>query len=265
MDPVIASLTEHLNEADAGDVLGVYLFGSSVMGGLRPDSDIDVLVLTRQSLTVEERHALRDFLLRYSGRRATVKPGRPIELTALVLDDVVPWTFPPECDFLYGEWLRDQYLDRVPERHTNPDLAVLLTTVQQHADCLHGPPPQELLSPVPTADLIRSIHDSLPGLMSDLVGDERNVLLTLARMVLTVETGDIASKDAAVDWIVPSLGEPYRSVLTSAAMAYLGRQDDEWTERQGEARDTAEHLAARIHGSRLHRAERCQRTVIGTT
>ncbi len=252
MESVIVRLREYLSEANPGNVLGVFLFGSSVMGGLRPDSDIDVLVLTRRSLSGGERRDLVDFLLQFSGRRATVTPGRPLELTSLVLEDVVPWTYPPVCDFLYGEWLRDQYLDAVPERHVNPDLTVLLTTVQQHAECLHGPLPGDLLSPVPVADLLRSIHDSLPALMSDLVGDERNVLLTLARMVLTVETGHIVAKDEAVEWILPSLPEPHRSVLTLAAMGYAGDRNDDWTGRQDEARNTAEHLAARIGGSSSH-------------
>lgn len=252
VDPVIQRLAEYLKEANSGDLLGVYLFGSSAMGGLRPDSDIDVLVLTRRSLSVRERRELVDFLLQFSGRRATVTPGRPLELTSLVLEDVVPWTYPPVCDFLYGEWLRDQYLERVPVGHANPDLAVLLTTVQQHADCLHGPLPGDLLPPVPVADLRRSVHDSIPALMSDLVGDERNVLLTMARMVLTVETGRIASKDEAVEWILPSLHEPHRSVLTLAAMGYRGDRSDDWDGRQDEARATAEHLAARIDCSRSH-------------
>ena len=61
-----------------------------------------------------------------------------------------------------------------------------------------------------------------PRSCPNLLGDERNVLLTLARMVLTVETGHIASKDEAVEWILPSLREPHISVLTLAAMGYAG-------------------------------------------
>ncbi|MDQ0373940.1 aminoglycoside adenylyltransferase domain-containing protein [Cellulomonas humilata] len=47
----------------------------------------------------------------------------------------------------------------------------------------------------PVADLRRSIDDSLEPLLDGLVGDERNVVLTLARMVVTLETGAIVSKD----------------------------------------------------------------------
>jgi streptomycin 3"-adenylyltransferase len=250
VQPVVEHLKNHLLQADAGGVLGVYLFGSSVVGGLRPDSDIDVLVLTERSLSQVQRRDLVDFLLQFSGRRATVAPGRPLEVTSLVLGDVVPWTYPPGCDFLYGEWLRDDFAGgRVPERHVNPDLAVLVTTIRQHAECLHGPHPTELLEPVPPQDLHRAMHDSLAPLMADLEGDERNVLLTLARMVVTVETGRIASKDDAADLVLPGLQEPHSTVLSLAAAGYRGELRDDWTALTEEARVTADHLAERVRAA----------------
>jgi streptomycin 3"-adenylyltransferase len=247
VEPVVDALTDHLARTDPGGLLGVHLFGSSAVGGLRPDSDVDVLVLTQRSLSQSERQTLLEFLLQHSGRRATVAAGRPLELTSLVVDDVVPWSYPPVCDFLYGEWLRDDFLGgEVPARHDNPDLAVLVTTALQHAVCLHGPPLDELVGPVPTEDLLRSFQDSLDPLLDDLVGDERNVMLTLARKVVTAETGRIVSKDQAADLILPSLREPHRSVLSLAARGYLGEVDDDWTDRQEQVRDTAAVLAARV-------------------
>jgi streptomycin 3"-adenylyltransferase len=247
VEPVIQKLKGHLQRTDPGGVLAVHLFGSSAVGGLRPSSDIDVLMLTRRSLSRLDRERLAAFLLRFSGRRATVAPGRPLEVTSVVLDDVVPWRYPPVCDFLYGEWLRDDFLaGAIPEPHTNPDLAVLVTTVRQHAIPVLGPHPVDLLEPVPVEDLRRSVHDSLDPLLEDLVGDERNVLLTLARMVVTLESGPIVGKDEAVHQILLSLGEPHRSLLALAAGGYLGSVADAWTDRRHEAAATAEHLAERI-------------------
>lgn len=247
MQPVIERLVHHLDRVDPGKVRGFYLFGSAVTGGLRPDSDMDLLLVTERSLAEEERAQLLGLLLRFSGRRATAVPGRPLELTSVVRGDVVPWTYPPRCDFLYGEWLRDEFEHGdLPAPHVNPDLAVLLTTVVQHAQILRGPRPADLLSPVPVADLQRSLQDSLGSLLNDLIGDERNVLLTLARMLVTLGTGEIVSKDEAAVRIMPTLTEPDRAVMALAAAAYLGSYEDDWTKDQGRARSAAMHLAARI-------------------
>lgn len=243
----VGRLVRHLEEHDPGGVLGVYLFGSAALDGLRPDSDLDVLVVTERSLSIGERSELLDVLLRYSGRRATVEPGRPLEITTVVRNDLVPWTYPPRCDFLYGEWLRTEFGDgMVPEPHPNPDLAVLVTTLQQRSLTLRGPGPADLLEPVPPADLRRSLRDSLPPLLDDLEGDERNVLLTLARMVVTLDTGRIFAKDEAARRILPSLPEPYQAALLLAVDGYLGEVADDWSSRRADARDAAGHLAERI-------------------
>ncbi len=251
VEPVIARLHDHVSRTDPGGVLGVCLVGSSVVGGLRPDSDIDVLITTRRSLAQPERQGLLTHLLQTSGGQATVGPTRPLEVTVVVRDDVVPWAYPPVCDFLYGEWLRDELnTGALPQRHTSPDLAVLITGARQHATCLSGAHPRDLLAPVPTTDLHRAVHDSLAALLDDLVGDERNVLLTLARMVVTLETDQIVPKDRAAELVEPTLKEPYRSTLSVARLAYTGHVPDDWTRRRREARTTADHLADRIHAHR---------------
>ncbi len=116
MQAVIDRLAGHLDGHDPGGLLGLYLYGSAVLSGLRPNSDLDLLMVTERSLTVDEREGLVGFLFQFSGRRATVTPGRPLELTSVVRDDVVPWSYPPTCDFVYGEWLRTEFTDgRLPQ------------------------------------------------------------------------------------------------------------------------------------------------------
>ncbi|MGW3726326.1 aminoglycoside adenylyltransferase family protein [Streptomyces sp. NPDC000851] len=205
----------------AGNVLGIYLHGSATLGGLRPYSDIDVLAVVRHPTTHDQRRSLVEELLRVSGGEGQ----RPLELTVVVQGEVRPWRYPPNCEFQYGEWLRDDYeRGLVPDPGPMPDLAPLLTMVLQGDAPLYGPPPAALLDPVPHGDLTRAIVAGVPQLMDELDSDTRNVLLTLARVWTTLATGAIRSKDTAADWVLRRLPVEQSPALTWARDEYLGVQ-----------------------------------------
>jgi aminoglycoside 9-adenylyltransferase len=98
---------------------------------------------------------------------------------------------------------------------------------------LYGGKAAELFSPVPVADIQRAIRESLPSLLAETRGDERNVVLTLARMWLTAATGDIASKDAAAEWAEWQLSHDHAALLKYATQGYLGKIEDRWEENRG--------------------------------
>lgn len=217
-------------------VLGAYLHGSAVHGGLRPASDVDVLVVSRESLDDRERRALVDGLLQISGPRVG---ARSVELTVVVQSDVRPWRFPPTCDFLYGDWLRAAIeADGPPQPEPMPNLAIEITMAMAGNHPLHGPPPAQLLDPVPPADLVRGSLAGIAGLLDDLPDDARNVVLTFARIWATLATGDILSKDAAADWALQRLPAEHRPVLQHAKQLYLtcSYSEETWTE----------HLSTRV-------------------
>jgi predicted nucleotidyltransferase len=208
-----------------GNVLGTYLHGSAVLQGLRPASDVDVLVVLGRSLHDGERRRLLEGLLSLSG---AVNGARPVELVAVVQSEVRPWRYPPNCDFLYGEWLREDFeAGAVPARASMPDLAVLVTTVLAAGRSLDGAPPGAVLDPVPPDDVARAALAGVPDLVASLDGDTRNVLLTLARIWVTLATGRIVAKDAAADWVLDSLPPEQRPVLQHARDLYLFRRYSE--------------------------------------
>ena len=165
------------------NVIGAYAHGSVVLGRLRPLSDVDVLVVARRRTTDAERRALVDGLLRISGRWPS-NDRRPVELTVVAQPDVRPWRYPPVMDLQFGEWLRAALERGVPPDPPSPtpDLAPVLAMVLAGNRPLLGPPPAEVLDPVPPGDLRLAMRDVVPGLLHDLDGDERNVILTLARI-----------------------------------------------------------------------------------
>src|SRR5699024_399381 len=66
-------------------------------------------------------------------------------------------------------------------------------------------------------------------LMEEIIGDEMNSLLTLARILVTLDTGQIVSKDAAADMIAPTLNDADRALMELARDVYLGNAPDSWT------------------------------------
>uniref|UniRef100_UPI001EDDAC00 nucleotidyltransferase domain-containing protein n=1 Tax=Streptococcus suis TaxID=1307 RepID=UPI001EDDAC00 len=65
-------------------LIGVYLYGSAVMGGLRMNSDVDILVITNQSLSEKTRRNLTNRLMLISGKIGNIKDMRPLNRTPKV-------------------------------------------------------------------------------------------------------------------------------------------------------------------------------------
>lgn len=247
VDDVVALARDVLGDA----VGGIYLFGSAVRGGLRADSDLDLLIVTSRRTTEAERDAIIDGLLSRSCSAA--RPDRRhLEVTVVVAPDVRPWRYPPPMELQYGDWWRREFEtgDRSPWTSPNADLAVVLTTVRDDGVALAGPPADAILDPVPRADLERAMRDEIPELLPGLLEDDtRNALLTLARIWLTLETGRIEPKDVAAAWAVEQLPDGAGKGLRLARSAYLGDAEDRWhdTTRQA-ARTDWDAILATIEG-----------------
>jgi aminoglycoside 9-adenylyltransferase len=249
MPSVTVRISDHFDGHNPGGLIGLYLYGSSIAGGLRHESDVDLLVVTRRSFSTQERCEITDLLLRFSGRGATVAPGRPVELTSVVHSELTPWSYPPVCDYQYGEWLRGKITaGQLPAPHPDPDLAILITAARSASEALRGPTLDKIIDRVPTADVRRAIRDSLQPLVGDLDGDGRNVILTLARMIVTLETGEIVPKDEAASRVMSRLPPACQEVLELARHGYLGEAADDWTQLRELAQATAERLASHVRG-----------------
>jgi streptomycin 3"-adenylyltransferase len=244
-----AAAVEDVLLATLGDgLLGLYLYGSAVAGGLRPDSDLDLFAVSSRRTTAAERRALVTGLTPISWRPRRPPAWRPVELTIAVASDLKPWRSPPRTDFQYGEWLREDFdAGRfAPSDPNNPDLAVLVTMVRRRGVPRFGPPADELLDPVPPGDLVTAMVAGVDSLLADLATDTRNVLLTLARIWVTTETGEILSKDAAADWALTRLAGAQRAGLARARAGYLGEAEDRWEDGDPRATALADRLVSEI-------------------
>lgn len=220
-----AVLERHLRDT----LHAIHLFGSAVDGGLKPHSDIDLFVTVTAPPSASVRHALMHDLLAVSAWPGTDAALRALEVTVVVLDQVVPWRYPARRELQFGEWLRaDLAAGHREEPAHDHDLAILLTQIRQRGVALFGLEAAALFDPVPPADFTRALADTVAQWTEeeDWRGDEQTVVLALARIWYSACTGGIAAKDRAAEWAIGRLPENQRPVLAAARAAYLGEGAD---------------------------------------
>lgn len=247
LDEVVRQVREVLGP----DLLGVYLFGSAVVGGLRPRSDLDVLAVTARPVDMPEKEALIRGLLPLSAEGQPTPSKRWLEVTVVARTALRPWRFPPPMELQYGEWWRDEFEagEMSPWEDPNADLAIMLAMALRANRALYGPPLSEVLDPVPMADVVRATIETLDGLLADLDSDTRNVVLTLVRAWATVADGALGSKETAGRWALQRLPPEHHPVLARALSVYLEGGEDRWEELRPRIGPFADHVTAEIRAA----------------
>lgn len=238
----------------AESLVAVYLHGSAIVGGLRPHSDVDLLIVINKPMTTEIRGQFAVELMEISGHYPDDPSGRrPLEVVVFLDSDLLSADYPAQSEFIYGEWLRHEFEhNSVLKPAADPEMALLLAQAKLESLSLSGPNANECLPIIPWPDIQRAISDSLPALIKSLQGDECNVLLTLARMWRTLVTREFVSKDAAAKWAIARLATEQAAVLYDAQAVYLGMQNINWNARYYDVQQTVNTLRDRILSHPTH-------------
>jgi len=233
--PVPEAITTQLTRACeviqqqlAANLLAIYLYGSALDGGLKPCSDIDLLVIVAQHPDTATLRQLQRELLAISAPPGQHPTLRALEATVIAQAEVRPWRHPARRELQFGEWLRQDILADILEPPTlDPDLAILLTKARQHSIALHGPAITELLPTVAKRDFQQALADTLLlwNTAEDWDGEEAHIVLTLARIWYSAQTGNIAPKDVAADWLLSQLPGHHHAIVSQARQLYLGQGD----------------------------------------
>jgi predicted nucleotidyltransferase len=210
----VERLDDELREALGDNLLGVYLHGSLAAGCFNPDrSDIDVLVVTHELLSDEQRAELT--------RRLSLLQLRPhrIEMHSLAFEQLHPWRHPAPFDFYF--------FSKASEETTDPDLAAHITVVRSKGVALHGPPPTEVFPTVPHSDyadaLVNDLHWTLREHPDDLYGALSPVRVWAG--IADPET--IHTKESAALWALGRIRAEHRPTLEHALAIYRGDREND--------------------------------------
>lgn len=203
----------------------IHLYGSTLLGGLKPLSDIDLLVTVNTPLSEQQRKILLTEFLIISAWPGIDTQYRALEVTVLLRDTIQHWHYPPKRELQFGEWLRDDINAGIYEpAQIDPDVAILITKVRSHHIVLFGDQTEINLPTIPHGDLIQAFIATLDqwNAPNDWENDECNIILALARIMYTLSTNEIASKSVAADWLLAKISVPsHQQLIMAAKQTYL--------------------------------------------
>jgi hypothetical protein len=223
LNEVLNELVEGVQAALGENLVGVYLQGSFAVGDADEHSDVDFIVVTHAELTdaqAEELQALHRRLYALDTPWAQHLEGSYISKQKLRHVD------PAKSPLLY---LDNGATELVWDNHCNT--AIVRWSLRERGVVLAGPEPRELVDPVSMADLADDVRVATDEWSEWLASNTLRrraqgvLVLTLCRMLHTLETGRVASKREAGQWALSALDGEWSELIGSA----LEDRPDPWS------------------------------------
>jgi streptomycin 3"-adenylyltransferase len=225
LDDLVRGLREVLGDG----LVGVYLHGSLTLGCFNPAlSDLDLLVVTKRSLTPTDREAL--------GRLLT--DSARLEISFLAAPSLRPWRHPAPYDLHVGS----KHLVGPGEDH---DLAAHFTVARHAGVALLGHPPADVFPEVPWEDYEDSLRRDLESCGEH--GGRLYAVLSPARIWATLTERVVHSKASGAAWALERAPEEFRPLLSRVLETYRTGTNEPWFGR-GEVRPFVDFVIEQVSG-----------------
>lgn len=207
------------------DLVGVYLHGSLAMGSyFPPKSDIDLLVIVKQSLEAGFAKELNLSIAKYAEKRPTVGS---IELSVITLETAhtVPAEMPYEL--YYSEMWHRRILDNQVEygkRLIDPDLPAHLMCVKRRGVCLYGKAIEEVFGEVEWQNFIMAVLDDFDWIVANenICESPYYCILNICRVLqaLKEKNRKVLSKYEGGIWGIENLPGEFQILIQKALRVY---------------------------------------------
>jgi predicted nucleotidyltransferase len=217
LNAVLQELTVSVQAILAENLMGLYLQGSFAVGDFDEHSDVDFLAIIKHELTEAELAALQ------------AMHQRLFALTITWAQHLEGSYFPVEMLSRYDR-VQDRpfYLDNGSQeliRSDHDNTWVVRWTVREHGIPLLGPPPDDLIAPIPPEamhqEIIKTMHDWAEEIFSggfqlDSLWAQPFGVISYCRMLQTLRNGRIKSKRAGVIWAQNNLPQRWQPLIQQA-------------------------------------------------
>jgi predicted nucleotidyltransferase len=225
VNAVLQALLQDVQQILGFHFVGMYLEGSLANGDFDEDSDIDFVVVTDEEVSENVFSALYTMHERFNlldTQWSTNLEGSYISRHALRRYDPNHVNH-PNMERGFGERLKIVYHDETWNIHRY--------VLRERGIVIIGPDPKALIDSVSPNDLRRAVLPALHGWATKILnnpdeivhqGYQSYTVLTLCRILYTLEFGDIVSKRKAARWIKETQGGKWSALIDQA---WIGRHN----------------------------------------
>jgi len=227
VNSILRELLSNVMSILGSHFIGMYLDGSLTGADFDQDSDIDFVVVTNEDISGDLFLALQEM----HDRIATIDSPFAVQLEGSYISQQGLRRFDPEhalhpnIERGNGERLKMVYHDNwwIIHRYILRERGITIV----------GPAPQTLIDPVSPNDLRQAMLSLLHGWATQILnnpnkinsrGYQSYVVLSLCRILYTLQLGDVVSKPVAAQWAKETLGDPWVSLIERA---WIGRHHPE--------------------------------------
>lgn len=225
VNAIVDILLIHVKEILGDQLIGMYLHGSLTNGGFDAHSDIDVISVTDGAVSEKTLAALQKMHEMISSSDS--RWHDQLEVSYIPQDALRRFDRSnnkhPMIERGAGEKLRivPHESDWVIERYIARERGITVT----------GPDPKTLIDPVSGNDMRNAVANGMPLWLNPILANPSEIhrrgyqsffVLSLCRMLYTLEHGDVLSKSAAGEWAKSKLEYKWTPLIERAL---IGRQN----------------------------------------
>lgn len=195
LDAYLGELTHRTSAVLGESLVALYLHGSAAMDAFVPSrSDVDLLCITRRSLSPSQKRGLAEAL----SEASLPCPGVGLEMAVVTVAEAGTPSDPPTFE-LHIATQEGRVVDGAG-RARNPDLVAELAMTRARGVVLVGPTPADVIAPVDRAALLHAMADDLRW----AVEAERAsyAILNGCRCLRFVREGTLSSKTEGGEWAI---------------------------------------------------------------
>jgi predicted nucleotidyltransferase len=244
LQPLLDRIVQGFRQLLGDNLVGIYLHGSLAMDSFNPHaSDIDFLVVVRNTLDLDTKHAL----VRLTLDLAADAPPKGLELSVVLVEYTRQIVYPTPFELHYSPAWHDAYLKSQVDLVTpqvDADLAGHFMITRRRGRCLYGQPIDAVFGAVPQGAYRDSILRDARQILDDITGSPVYSVLNLCRVIAYQQEGLITSKQEGGLWGLEHLDAAFHTLIQQALDAYQSSTptaftwDDRELERFGRYAET---------------------------